>query len=86
MAKLTIIDNLFTIIAVTLVTFGTILKGMSIRNSMWAKGEAHEIYGAIIEQLKANIDDTPYHGVSESEIKNIISGKVGKDYFTPVWK
>ena len=59
---------------------------MNINNSLWAKGEAQEIYGAITEQLKANVDDTPYHGVSESTIKNIISSKVGKDYFTPVWK
>ena len=49
MTKLTVMDNLFTIIALTLVTFGTILKGVSVRNSIWAKGEAYEIWEAIIK-------------------------------------
>ena len=78
-------DNLYFIIAGFIITILLIFKLVQVKKRRDLQDKANNMYEFVRNQLKANVDDTPEHGVPEETLKEAIVGHLGKETAGSLW-
>lgn len=78
-------DNMIYIILGFIALVLTILKLIQVKKDRILRAKANYMYEMIRTQLKANVDDTPEHGIPEESLKDEISNQLGAQSMKVLW-
>lgn len=78
-------ENFYSIIFALFLLFAAIFKLIQVKQARVLGKKAQHMYELIRNQLKANIDDTPEHGVPEETLKEAIVSHLGQASASSLW-
>ena len=78
-------ENFYYIVAGFLLLSYTIFKLIVLKNNRILNAKANHMYELIRNQLKANVDESPEHGVPEEDLKEAIISHLGSQTASILW-
>lgn len=78
-------DNMIYLVSGFILLVLLILKLIQIKKNRVLRDKANYMYEIIRTQLKANVDDTPEHGIPEETLKDEISNQLGAQSMKVLW-
>ena len=78
-------ENFYYLVVGVSLFLMSVYKLIRLKQERLLRGKANHMYELIRNQLRANIDDTPEHGVPEETLKEAIVGHLGAQTASTLW-